>query len=107
MNLTAMLIHCSISHRKTLEVLGLVLMNKRKVSWNNNLNSGVKGERERLDDSNRRETNEATEAACVCMKTSFRKKLHLGWVQCDVCDRHCHITCAGAPALIKFVMHCM
>ena len=35
------------------------------------------------------------DVACVCMNTTYRRKLHIGWVQCDVCDRYCHITCAG------------
>jgi hypothetical protein len=47
--------------------------------------------------------NEAADVACVCMHTAYKPKLHLGWVQCDVCDRYCHITCAGA-LLLSFVV---
>jgi hypothetical protein len=40
-------------------------------------------------------------SVCVCMRESFSKKLHKGWVQCDVCDSYVHLTCAGVSHSIK------
>ena len=38
---------------------------------------------------------ESADVACVCLQAKYKPKLHLGWVQCDGCNRYCHITCAG------------
>ena len=90
---------------KTLEVLGLVLMDKAKNQTPchevNTASSALpvspEGKESSQPDttSTSRPTASAADVACVCMRTSYRPKLHLGWVQCDVCDRYCHITCAG------------
>lgn len=101
-------------NRKTLEVLGLILMDKEKGNTTTGESGNYSGDGSGLPNHSTSESRSdktvpasrqsgGEAVACVCMKTSYRPKLHLGWVQCDVCDRYCHITCAGAFACLSLL----
>lgn len=111
--------YCNCEYRKTLEVLGLILVDKDKCTFAESCHhpapdpapgrgsTTLEGEEQcmplpHMTEGATTTTTTATasaDVACVCMRTSYRPKLHLGWVQCDDCDRYCHITCAGKTSL--------
>lgn len=96
---------------KTVELLGLILvqqlLSEERTSEEKVCKREEEEERERSmstvakDESVVADSSDKTEAGvgssvCVCMRDTFRKKLHKGWVQCDVCNSYSHITCAGS-----------
>lgn len=103
---------------KTVELLGLIaVVNYRNHYFSDNADVGVTRGGVGLDDvqgglceiesshagekieGESLESRDGATSVCVCMRESFSKKLHKGWVQCDVCDSYVHITCAGSISL--------
>ena len=75
---------------KTVELLGLILLHSPNTHPEDPSHAedvfvpGEGGEGEGEESS-----------VCVCMRETFHRKLHQGWVQCDHCQAYSHITCAG------------